>query len=288
MIFSKEGSIESLVCSLLQHGPVDTAALIPQIQEQRPKTTKQGVYAALRQLRKEEVVVMHHKKVSFNVRWLKQVGQFFVIAEQHYVAEDLGRDNFLNLRDGEKIAYFFSSPTETDKFWGHALILLGESSVPESEPAYLYNPHEWFLIARKESERECIAIIAKKRRFLLTAGANTPLDRAVADEFDGNLSQYHMLERPLFSKSNYYVNIVGDFLIEVWIDPDIAARIEAVYNGDEKNPEVVREKLIAIVGGKGRSRLQVSRNAKKAERLKWLLKKNFYIPVIKASASTTK
>ena len=279
MLFSNEKSIENLVCILLQHGPIATTALIVQIKEQRPRTTKQGVYAALRQLRRDEIVVMHAKKASLNIRWLKQIDQFSAIAEQHYVEGNFGRDNFLNLKDGEKIAYFFSSPTETDQFWGHALVILAESSPSNDEPVYLYNPHEWFLIARQESERAFIDIITKKRRFLLTAGAKTPLDRAVANEFDGDMSQYHMLEQPLFSKNNYYFNIVGEFLIEVWIDSNIATRIEEVYRTAEKIDGAVRTKLIEIVRGKGRSRLTISRNAKKAERLKKMLRKNFYTPV---------
>lgn len=283
MLLTKENSIEDSICTLLQLGPMGTTALIEHIQQQRPKTTKQGVYAALRQLRRDEIVVMHVKKASLNVRWLKQMDQFFSIAEQHYAEGDFGRDNFLNLKDGEKIAYFFSSPTETDQFWGHALVILAESSTSGDAPVYLYNPHEWFLIARHASERAFIDIISKKRRFLLTAGAKTPLDRAVAGEFDGDRSQYHMLDHPLFSKSNYYFNIVGDFLIEVWIDTSIAASIETIYQGEEKNPDAVRDALIKIVGGKGRSKLVISRNAKKAERLKRLLKKNFYIPAKKES-----
>lgn len=280
MLFSNEKSIENLVCTLLQHGPMSTTALIAQIREQRPKTTKQGVYAALRQLRRDEIVVMHAKKASLNIRWLKQMDQFFAIAEQHYVEGDFGRDNFLNLKDGEKIAYFFSSPTETDRFWGHALVILAESSV-SNEPVYLYNPHEWFLIARHESEHAFIDIITKKKRFLLTAGAKTSLDHAVANEFDGDMSQYHMLERPLFPKNNYYFNVVGDFLIEVLIDPVIAARIEEVYRNVEKIDDATRTELVEIVGGKGRSKLTISRNTKKAERLKKMLRKNFYIPTQK-------
>ncbi len=278
MLLAKENSIESLVCSLLQHGPTDTISLISEIQKQRPGTTKQGVYASLRQLKREEIVVLHSKKVSFNVRWLKRMDQFIRETEQHYVESDFGRDNFLTLKEGERISYFYSSPTETDNFWGHMLVLLGESSVPESEPAYLYNPHEWFLIARRESERECFDIITKKRRLLVTAGDKTPLDRAVASEFDGDRSQYHMLDTPLFEKNNYYFNIVGDFIIEVWIDPAIAVHIEEFYRKAEGLDNETGRELTKIVAGKGRSKLTISRNAKKAERLKKMLRKNFYIP----------
>lgn len=281
MRLTQNRSIEDLIRSELQRGPIDTTPLVMQIKKQRPKTTKQGVYAALRHLRKEEIVVVHNKKVSFNVRWLKQMDQFFSVAQQYYAEGDFDRNNFLNLKDGEKIAYFFGSPAETDKFWGHALIILAESPIPTNEPVYLYNPHEWFLIAREESERECIAIITKIRRFLLTASTKTPLDRSVAKEFDGDMSQYHMLEQPLFQKNNYYLNIVGDFLIEVRIDPDIANRIETLYRSRDRIDDETKKLLIEAVGRKGRSRLVISRNAKKAEKLKKLLKKKFYIPPTK-------
>ncbi|MDP1690060.1 MAG: hypothetical protein Q8L52_02560 [bacterium] len=279
MLFTNEKSIETLICTQLQRGSVDTTTLIAQIREQRPKTTKQGVYAALRQLRRDEIVVMHAKKASLNVRWLKQMDQFFLIAEQYYVEGDFGRDNFLNLKDGERISYFFSTPTETDQFWGHALLILAESAASNDEPVYLYNPHEWFLLARSESEREYISIITRRRRFLLTAGAKTPLDRAVANEFDGDMSQYHMLDAPLFTKNNYYLNIIGDFFIEVWLDPHIAAHIEEVYREAEKVDEDIKIKLAEIVACKGRSKLTISRNIKRAAKLKKMLGKNFYIPV---------
>ena len=277
MLLINNSSIEDLVCAELQRGPIESTLLIEQIKKLRPNTTKQGVYAVLRQLRNAEVIVIHNKKVSFNVRWLKQVDQFFAVAAQNYTEGDLARDNFLNLKDGEKISYSFNSPTETDAFWGHALIVLAESNIPVSEPVYLYNPHEWFLIARQESERECIAIITKQRRFLLTAGSRTPLDKAVHKEFDDNMSQYEMLERSLFKKNNYYVNIVGDFLIEARIDLLIASQIDTLYRQTEKLDDGVVIKLKKIVGGKGRSKLSISRNSTKAEKIKKLLRKSFHI-----------
>lgn len=280
MLFGKEYSIESLICTLLQQGAIDTSSLIVKIRESRPKTTKQGVYAALRQLRREEVVVLHNKKASFNIRWLKQTEQFLTTAEQHYVEGDFARDNFLNLKDGEKISYFYTSAAETDKFWGHALIVLSENNIETGEPVYLYNPHEWFLIARRESERECFDIITKKRRLLVTVGANTPIDRAIASEFDGDMGQYHMLKHPLFQKNNYYLNIVGNFMIEVWINPTIAAQVDTIYSKSEKLDGLYEQELAKVIASKSRSKLMISRNAKKAERLKKLLRKNFYIPAV--------
>lgn len=281
MIFTNKKSVENLIFEHLQKGPVNTVALIQAIQRIRPQTTKQGVYAALRSLRHEEIIVTHNKQTSFNIRWLKQMGRFFMLAEQYHLTEHFTDNNFLNLKEGEAISYTFATPAQNDMFWGHALILLSESSIPASEPVYLYNPHEWFLIARKESERDAIDIITKKRRFLLTSGGNSPLDHAITGEFDGNRSQYHMLSKALFSKENYYCNVIGDFIIEAWIDKKTAHQIEQIYETSLGLDQEVRRGLISAIESKGRTKFSISRNAKKAEKLKKILKKNFYIPIEK-------
>lgn len=89
----------------------------------------------------------------------------------------------------------------------------------KKEPVYLYNPHEWFLLARKENELELFNTISRKgHRVLLTVGNDSFLDRYVKKYFDNNFSQYHIRNRRLFNENNYYLNIIGDFLIEVWMD----------------------------------------------------------------------
>lgn len=280
MFLNKENSIENLVCQSLRDGSVSTLSLIDSVRKIRPKTTKQGFYFALRNLKRGEVVVIHNKRVSFNIRWLKNMDRFFRIAEQHYSEDGLGRDNFLNLRDGEKISYLFASPAETDMFWGHALVLLSETLPDQNEPVYLYNPHEWFLVARRESELECIKLITQKRRFLLTAGGKTPLDHSVSSDFDGDKSQYYMADNSIFPKNNYYLNVIGDFIIEVRIDPSLAQKIEQLYAQAEVDNGVSKEKLKEIVRDKGRSKMTISRDKNKAERLKKVLRKYFYIPNI--------
>lgn len=278
MLLTNKTSVEELILEQLQKGPINTVVLIEKIQNIRPRTTKQGVYVALRNLRKDEVVVSHNKRTSFNIRWLKHMGHFFTIAEQYYLVEKVGNNDFLNLKEGEKITYTFATPEQNDMFWGHALILLSESSIPASEPIYLYNPHEWFLIGRNESERETFDIITKKRRLLLTSGGNSSLDHAVKGEFDGNMSQYHMLSKPLFSKNNYYCNIIGDFIIEAWIAVETASQIEEIYETATEINDDVRKKILQAIERKGKTKFSISRNAKKSEKFKKVLRKNFYIP----------
>jgi predicted transcriptional regulator len=268
--------LEKIIIDFLQKGPVNITDLIGNINKKR-KVTKQGVYFCLRGLVQQEMVVVHNKQASLNVRFIKKMKTFFETASQHYIDSPLGGVNLTSLKDGESIQYSFHNPLTTDFFWWDALYTLSES-LDSTDPVYLYNPHEWFLLARRESELEAIKEITKKRRFLLTTPGTTVLDKYVAKDFDGNMSQYNMLGKDLFTKNNYYFNVVGDFIIEVWIDTKIANEIDALYVRTKKfNEEAIRE-LTAIIYKRGKSKLTLSRNKKKAEKLKNLVKKHFYIP----------
>lgn len=276
MQFPRENSLESHIFNLLQHGPQEPTKLLEQIRSIRPSTTKQGLYAVLRNLKKQEILVVHNKQAEFNIRWLNHMQDFFSIAQSFYTKGSSGVGNFLNLKEGEKITYSFSTPVQTDAFWWHALYILSESS-KTNEPVYLYNPHEWFLIARRQSELESIKLISSKKQFLLTAGGKTSLDKYVAGDFDGEKSQYFMADKFLFPKNSYYLNIVDDFLIEVWIDKNTALKIEKLYLAATGFNKEVEQQLKEIVSLKGKTKLTISRSSKKAAKLKKLFKKHFYI-----------
>ncbi len=274
---SHKESLEDIVVDILQRGPVSTAHLIELVSKKR-KITKQGVYFCLRGLAQQEVIVVHNKQVSLNVRFIKKMKTFFETASHHYLDSSIGTFNVMGLQEGEQITYSFRNPITTDVFWWDALYALSLLS-PNTEPVYLYNPHEWFLLARRESELEAIAEITKKRRFLLTVPGTTVLDKYVSRDFDGNKSQYHMVGEPLFSQKNYYFNVLGDFIIEVWIDKKIAEAVEHFYANIQEVTKNTIPDLISILEKRGRSKLCISRNKKKAEKLRRLVKKYFYIPV---------
>lgn len=84
MFTSTNSSLESMIITLLQKGPLNTTVLIETIKSIRKSTTKQGVYFALRSLSKQEVVVFRSKQASLNVRWIKKMSQFFSSAEKTY------------------------------------------------------------------------------------------------------------------------------------------------------------------------------------------------------------
>lgn len=268
--------IEQQILEELQGGSVVSLDLIERIRTKRPGTTKQGVYAALRSLKKKGVVVVGSKEAALNMSWLQRVNDF-VEAAQHQYGGQAGLGGVAGLQDRESVQYTFRDPITADAFWNHTLLLLLET-LQGRGPFVAYDPHVWFYIAHPENERHLRdEVISHGRQYLVAAAYKTPLDRVVAEEFDREMSQYHMLDRPAFGKPNYYLNVLEDFLIEVWMDPLVSDRLEAWYRETKVLDENARQQLRAILEGRGRTRLKVSRNKVKAERLRKKFLKGFYV-----------
>lgn len=277
MLFTTPLSIDEHIIAQLGTGSIKTTELISSIEKARPQTTKQAVYAALRNLKKEEVIISHGMKSSLNIRWLSNIEKYLTLAQQKYHAGSTDKGSFSNLKNGERIEYFFNNLTETDAFWWQALYQLVTAS-STFEPVYLYNPHQWFLLARRESELDSItSITTKNKQYLLTAAGNTALDKLVASDFDGTQAQYYMSGKHLFKKINYYFNVVDDFLIEVWINPELAQKVENFYTQTQKTTDRSIDELKEIVSIKGKGRLVISRDINKTIKLKKMLSKHFYV-----------
>lgn len=277
MSLIKPKLVKESILNHLKNGPVLILSLIEKIQEDRPKTTKQAVYAALRSLKDEELVLTLKGTASLNVTWINQMTSYFDQAKKNYTQKS-SPGYFLELEDTERIKYYFNDVHKADVFWTHAYHLLLETLRP-NEPVFLYNPHEWFLLARTENEESVIENTTQRGHpFLVTAGGATFLDKSVRKYFDGTMSQYHALKVPLFPENNYYINIFGDFLIEAWLDKGIAQRVEILYQTADSWDESIAEKFSDVLDANGRMRIVISRNRKKAERLKKSLRKSFALP----------
>ncbi len=260
-------NLEGLILEQLKTGPKKMSRLVVIIAKQRPGTTKQGVYASLRSLRTEEKVVVHSGFASLSNVWLERMIEFFSIAQQNYVTTGSRDNSFINLADGERMQYFFRDPVQTDAYWSHVYTILN-NVVPVDRPIYLYNPHEWFMLTRRDNERTTIkSIIDRGRAYFMTIGSATPLDMFIGKEFADLQAGYKTLAAPVFNKSNYYLNIIGDYLIEVYLDKHVEEKIDKFFKSTLRWTPAALTELEMIVSLHGRTKLIVSRNSKKAARL---------------------
>lgn len=268
-------SVESTLIKALAQSSQGASALLADIHRTRPRFTKQALYVILRRLIKDEVVVKHGAQFSLSSVWIGKMAQFFAEVQGRYGIQR-ERVDFLNLEDGNKISYAFKNPLEADRFWGHAFDVLG-ARLAQLEPLYIYNPHEWFFFARAESEQALFTALQKRgQQVWLLCGGATELDREVKRYFDGTVLQYHMLTEVLFGARNYYLNIFGDYIIEAHIDPHVAAEVDTFYEATTSLTPEVPARLTALLA-KGKTKLTISRNARKAAKLKKLFAPYFYV-----------
>lgn len=273
----KPQSIEEHIISLLQKDSHSAPELLASIQLKRPRTTKQALYAALRKLRSAEIVVIHKMRVSLSSIWVTKMAEFFTLSKHFYTKTVTTDEGFLNLEDGDRVTYSFKNPNVTDIFWGHAFDILAEIT-PTSEPIYIYNPHEWFMLARAESEKPLFKKITNTgKQILVLAGATTFLDKMLIKEFDGTFAQYHPTNELLFDKRNYYLNIFDDFIIEARLDEATAKKIDDFYNKTTVWNSESETQLKKIIASEGKNKLSISRNKKRADTLKKMFKSYFYI-----------
>jgi hypothetical protein len=268
-----DSSIESQIITLLQRGTLSTTAIVLGVQKIRPNTPKQSIYLALRKLKKKEVIAISGKLVSLHQVWITKMQDFFRRVESQTIESQ--EMSLVNLKEKEYITYKFNSLLSLDMFWAHAFTLfMGTLSLGDS--AYLYNPHQWFLIARKESELSIIKeAIRREIYWVQLIAGKEPLDIEVKKYFDGKYARCHMLGEDIFDKG-YYANCFGGFLIEVWLDSRVVDEIERIYTTSKGVNINVVSLLQKVIEGEGYShKMKITKNSKKVLKFKNLFKKYF-------------
>ena len=263
----KPTSLDEYIIQLLQKKSLSGADLLTEIKKHRPTATKQALYAALRKLKSDEVVVMNNMQISLSSVWVIRMAEFFQTAKYMYTKSVSQDDGFLNLADGEKISYSFADAHTADVFWGHAFHLFTEI-FPVDRSLYIYNPHQWFIIAREESEKTLFKSISQTgRRVYVLAGARDDIDVHIASEFNQENTQYHATADTVFEKRNYYINTIGDFIIEAYLDEEVTTRVDQFYKKTKVLNHETHKQLEELVKNSGKTKLVISRNSKKAAKL---------------------
>mgnify|MGYP001571696364 CR=1 FL=1 len=262
------------IVSELKNGSQRGPALMEILDRSSQKYTKQALYAALRQLIKDDVVVKHRGRYSLNTTWILQLQSFVHDAARQYDVVQ-GGSEILSLTDGESVSYVFTNSHTLDTFWGHAQNVLLEHTAP-SEAVYAYDPHYWFVIAHQDTERTLLKhIVESKRQFLMAVGGTNALDKLIAKEFDGTYSQYAYV--PQNSDNTQYVSTIGPYIISVELDQKIADRVENLFKTATASTSTVVSELRSLLSVRSKNKIKITLSTRKAARIRASLKKYFYI-----------
>lgn len=272
-------TIEKLIMQSLQRGELLNSELIKSIQRLRPGTTKQGVYRILKKLAKDEVIIMHNKSSALNLNWIFETQEFLALAQFNYSKQSNNSLNFLTLKEKNKIVYYFTSLLELDAFWNQVLYILNET-IPNNEPLFAYNPHQWFFYSRNKNEQNLIkAFQIKSRKCLVSLVHKDTLNINLKRNYSGEDVQYAFESKLYLDKPNLYFNIIGEFLIETFIDLKINDKLDKFFIKHKVYSEEAQQELDEIVRSSGKHKMVISNNSKKISLYKNHMAKKFAIKI---------
>jgi DNA-binding PadR family transcriptional regulator len=277
-----DNSIESLILDLLKDSPLSSIDLIARMQKKRQDTPKQSVYLALRKLKQREMITIGKKLVSLHQVWVSQMKNFFLDAERTY-SQGANEVSFLRLEEKESAIYKFNSLLSLDMFWAHAVALFMNER-RKGDSIFFYNPHQWFLIVRNQSESYLISEAARRDiSWVQLIAGKTPLDIETRTFFDQEKARCHLLGEDVYP-SNYYLNVLGDFTIEVWLDSKVAQEIEKVYSEYKTITPELQDRLQKLIEVKKyRHKMKISRNSQKVKKVQSVFGKYFFISTTSAT-----
>jgi hypothetical protein len=274
-LFTSE--IEETIVNTLSKSTYRTTHLLELIQTKH-SISKQAFYSTLRRLKKAQIIFVHQKIVQLNKLWVEMLINFTKDVAHTYDEEYRMESKYLNLEQGERVTYNFNSIEEADIFWNHAVLLLVKNH-DLRKPICVYNPHEWFLKARPDTEELVITRLAEQGALLLyVIGGKTELDKNIVQQ----MNTWHQNVKASLSKkellpSNRYVNIYGDIIIEMKMPLATSQKIDAWFENGKDSILYIKD-LQNIIQESANIKFTFSNNPLRAKKLSKQIADHFHIP----------
>lgn len=263
-----DGGIEEIVLELLLgERKLSIEELIKRVDQRRRGATKQGVYRVLRKLKRDGKIVVYKSAVSINILWLEKLRSMTSGLAEASMFGDLS-----SLKKEEKVIIEGKGLMETDALWSEAFINI-ENKTSAKHPLYLYNPHNWTIIAQPEADRTHIDRLSHKQRpVFLSIGGRTPLDKetvrlASQDKIHCSLSS--------FFRSPHSIAIIGDYILAVKLSQKGNALLDKTFRECSSPMEAARE--IKILNGNIKAKIIIENDPAKAKDLKKKIARDFFV-----------
>jgi hypothetical protein len=258
------------ILDILAKGPIDGINLLTQVSIKLP-VSKQGLYKALRELMRDEVIIKEKKLFTLNKVWLSRLKDFVEESEQSLgVALPFLETSFT----GRKVIVF-KDIDSLDTYWGHLFLTLSERF--NDKPFFFFNHHSWFIYDRPHSETYLYKkSLKKKNKILITLGKDTIFAREFKNGFAKSNIQININEKVGIQKTDNLC-VVGDYLIITRYDKKMMAEIDALFSSTSLFEEQEKKKLKKILSSSGKPKMIITKNGRKATILKHSLAKNFVI-----------
>jgi len=251
---------QSAILDVLVMGPMSGTELL-----EKMNMTKQGLYKALRQLLKEEVVVKEGKLFILNKTWLSRMKDFIGEGEEALgVILPLKRKTSV-LRDAHAL----------DIYWGHLFLTLAETA--QGSPLFFFSHYNWAIHERPESELFLYKKSQKTgNKILITFGTDTFLNREFKKKY-GNKAVQITIDETFSVPESENMCIVGDYVITTKYNSDIAKELGEFFKKNKTLGSQEKDGLVRILSQVKNPKVIIEKNAKKALVWKRRFAKNFVV-----------
>lgn len=264
--------LQNTIIKLLQSGPLNTPELVF-FAKQEAKTTQQGVYKALRKLRDAEIVTVHKKSVSLSLVWMDaELAKFREMTEAYQTRAQVY--SFLRMKPGRRISFKYRTLRELHLFWVQVFLIL-ESQSPATIPTYAITPHDWFYMQTTLDQVWSRRLEQSGRRLGGVVTHATSFDRNVVRAREASYVEYMFNKNPFGFDERHYMNIIGSWAIEAFIDSKVNQKLVAFVRKHGRKLPSDSDELFAIMDLPGHHVLKISHAPKRVEKMTRKLKKYF-------------
>lgn len=283
MIFDSRLEIntpESIILSILATKPrISTKELYDfYCKKEKSPMTIQGFYKLLRQMLKSRIILKESNLLLLDSFWISKVVDFADLIKENYLDSKVSSASIL-LEEGENKKYEFENIAEMDNFWGHGLNVVKDfytKNEHSDKNAYSQHYFSVFHLARTKSEQDAIQTFGSvNMQWYMASGSNTFLNKLVPKiierenhhQFIYDFEEYNK-NRELPLEKNLWVTLIGDFIFEATFPKYIFELIEKIYEETRSIGEFNADKLNSLFQEPGKTFLTVSRDKKKAEKIR--------------------
>lgn len=228
--------------------------------------TKQAVYKELRKLESAGIVVRDMDGYSLKLSWVISVVELSEQLSQNYFCEKHLK-KFLPAPQ-KKLNWTFSSLGKTDLFWTQLVSNIFKLN-PESI-CYLWAPHPWWYLVHPRIDQQLLISLQKinARFYHLFSEDNYLVKQYIHFGKATPIITTKISSNFLPDYQKCYLDINGDYITTIKPDKHFSDKIENYFAKIKNRCELEQNPPYALTHSKGKIRLTIENNAKKATALK--------------------
>ncbi len=257
-------SVREAILRTLASEPMDGGNLLESICKETP-VSKQGLYKALRELSREEIIIKEQTLFSLNKAWLSRLKDFI----------EKGEENYGWLLPAKRKVITFKDANSLDIYWGHLFLTLAEQY--KNKQFFFFNHHSLFIHERPHSELYLFETTHRKKyKVTITLGVDTLVARQFKQRFGNNNIQITIDNKFSIAKTEN-VCVIGDYVITTKYGQKTTEKIDKLFRNSLSFSEYEKNELHQILSACKNPKIIIVRNERKSNIWKRRFAKNFMI-----------